>query len=497
MSASVNYDAPKAVAIADVRLDHCYIDGRWQPVDAANGRQTLVNPATGATLAEASLGSVDDLDRALSAATRAQTEWRQTAPAARAALLDRIADGLAARRDALIELSVVNNGKVRAEAAIDLDDAIASYRHYAGVARNLITREALGQADADHQLYRCHEPVGVSALIVPWNFPMVTTAWKLAPALAAGCTVVLKPSEMTLLPELVLGDIATQAGLPAGVLNIIPGGPAVGQAMVADQRVRKVSFTGSNAVGTRVMQNAATHIKKLSLELGGKSPIVVFEDVDLDWAVDQVIGGIFYNAGQMCSATSRLIVADSIADEFHARLKTATQALRVGPGGDDTSDMGPLVSQTQFQRVQEYLTIAEQAPLDCLTGGRVIDGEGLFVAPTVYTDVPATSRLWREEIFGPVLVTARFSDEADAIRRANDTRYGLAATVLSRDTARGWRVMSAIEAGAQWLNDYQLAAPAGGWGGHKESGIGRELGTEGLYAYQETKYIVVPNGAGA
>lgn len=456
----------------------------------------LVNPATGEPLAEAPLASLDDVDQALSAANMVDASWRKTPPAERGAILDRIADGLVARRDALIELSVWNNGKIRAEAAIDLDDAIASYRHYAEAARHLETQETLGQADADHQLYRCREPVGVSALIVPWNFPMVTTAWKLAPALAAGCPVVLKPSEITLLPELVLGDIATEAGLPAGVLNIVPGGAAAGQAMVDDPRVRKVSFTGSNAIGTQVMQKAATRLQKISLELGGKSPIVVFEDVDLDWAVEQVIGGIFFNAGQMCSATSRLIIAESIAEDFYARLKTAAEALRIGPGDDATSDMGPLVSKTQCARVSEYLTIAEQERLHCLTGGRAFAGEGFFVTPTVYTDVPATSRLWREEIFGPVLVTARFADEADAIRLANDTHYGLAATVLSRDTARGWRVMSEIEAGAQWLNDYQLVVPAGGWGGYKQSGIGRELGAEGLHAYQETKYIVVPNGTG-
>lgn len=496
MSASVDPGAGQSLTVEDVRLGHCYIDGRWQPIDAPGGRQILVNPATGASLAEAPLASIDDVDKALSAATRASASWRAIPPADRGGILDGIAEGLAARREALIDLSVWNNGKIRAEAAIDLDDAIASYRHYAQAARRLETQEALGQADADHQLYRCHEPVGVSALIVPWNFPMVTTAWKLAPALAAGCSVVLKPSEITLLPELVLGDIATEAGLPAGLLNIVPGGAAVGQAMVDDPRVRKVSFTGSNAIGTQVMQKAATRLQKISLELGGKSPIVVFEDVDLDWAVDQVISGIFFNTGQMCSATSRLIVAESIADDFHARLKTASQALRVGPGDDARSDMGPLVSKTQFERVSQFLAIAEHEHLDCLTGGRTLGGDGFFMVPTVYTDVPAASRLWREEIFGPVLVTARFDDEADAIRLANDTQYGLAATVLSRDTVRGWRVMEAIEAGAQWLNDYQLAVPAGGWGGYKQSGLGRELGAEGLHAYQETKYIVIPNDAG-
>jgi betaine-aldehyde dehydrogenase len=495
MTASVKQDTAISIAIEDIQLGHCYIDGRWQPIADPEGEQELYNPATGAVIAKAPLGSARDVDKAVFAAAQAALPWRQTPPAVRSELLERIAAGLASRRQALIELSMLNNGKIRAEAVIDVDDAIAAYRHYAEVAQNLETKEALGPADTDHQLYRCHEPVGVSALIVPWNFPMVTTSWKVAPALAAGFSVVLKPSEFTLLPELVLGDIAAEAGLPAGVLNIVPGGASVGQAMVDDPRVRKVSFTGSNAIGEQVMRNAAAYMHKISLELGGKSPIVVFEDVDLDWAVEQVMGGIFFNAGQMCSATSRLIVAESIAEDFYARLKAAAEALHVGPSDDAQSDMGPLVSRKQLERVQKYLAIASQENLHCLTGGRALASTGFFVAPTVYTDVSAASRLWREEIFGPVLVTTRFAEEAQAVRLANDTDFGLAATVLSRDTARGWRVMEAINAGAQWLNDYQLVVPAGGWGGYKQSGIGRELGSEGLHAYQETKYIVVPNDA--
>src|SRR5699024_5728917 len=303
---------PDASKIDDVQLGQCYIGGNWQPLAEADGEQELFNPATGAVLVTVPLAGVADAKQALVAAGEANGKWSQTAPAERGAMLDRIADEFAARRERLIALSTLNNGKLRVEAAIDVDDAIASYRYYADAARALQPREHIGAADDQHQLYRCPVPVGISSLIVPWNFPMVTTAWKVAPALAAGCPVVLKPSEVTLLPELVLGDIASAAGVPAGVLNIVPGGARVGQAMVDNPRVRKVSFTGSNAVGEQVMQNAAAHMHKISLELGGKSPIVVFDDVDLDWAVAQIMAGIFFNAGQMCSATSRLVVADAI-----------------------------------------------------------------------------------------------------------------------------------------------------------------------------------------
>lgn len=495
MPTSANQNMDDALSVDQIKLGHCYISGRWQPVTHSDGKQQLFNPATGEVIATASLGNANDVDTALSAATAVKTEWRNSAPEARGALLDRIADGFVTRRERLIGLSTLNNGKIRAEAAGDLDDAVAAYRYYAEAARNLKTSELIGQADEQHQLHRRFEPVGVSALIVPWNFPMVTTAWKVAPALAAGCPVVLKPSEITLLPELVLGNIADEAGVPAGVLNIVPGGADVGQAMVADARVRKVSFTGSNAVGEQVMCNAATHMQKTSLELGGKSPIVVFDDVDIDWAIDQIIGGIYFNAGQMCSATSRLIVADTIADDIYARLKKAAERLHVGPGNDETSEMGPLVSSAQLERVRQYTAIAQQEELNCLTGGHPLQQNGFFFEPTIYTDVRNSSRLWQEEIFGPVLVTARFSNEEQAIRLANDTDFGLAATVLSRDITRGWRVMNQIDAGAQWLNDYQLVPPNGGWGGFKQSGNGRELGTEGLRAYQETKYIVAPVGA--
>lgn len=476
----------------DVRLGACYIDGRWLAITDAQDVQPLINPATGQVLARAPLATRDDVAAAVTAAVAAGRSWREQEPAARGQVLSRIADAMQARQARLVELSMLNNGKIRAEAETDVADAIATYRHYAEVARTLVTCELLPAAAHGWRLYRRMEPVGACALIVPWNFPMVTTAWKVAPALLAGCTAVLKPSEVTLLPELVLGDIASAAGVPKGVLNIVPGAGAVGAAMVADPRLRKISFTGSNGVGEHIMADAAPRLQRLSLELGGKSPIVVFDDVDLDSAVAKIIAGVFQNGGQMCSATSRLIVADVIADRLYARLKEAVAAMKVGPAADPSSTMGPLVSRSHHEKVCSYLDLARSENLQCLTGGHALPGPGFFVAPTVYVDVPPTSRLWREEIFGPVLVTARFSSEAEAVELANDSDFGLAATVLSKDTERGWRVIHAIDAGSQWLNEFQYAPPSWGWGGFKRSGVGRELGSEGLRAYQESKYVMLP-----
>lgn len=476
-----------------MHLGQSFIGGAWWPIREENVTQPLYNPGTGEVIAEAPLAGAADVYKAVTAAAAAEIAWRKITAPERGLLLDAIANRFAARREELTRLSVLNNGKLHSEAEMDVGDAIATYRYYADVARNLHTAVATGPVGDALTMYRCLQPVGVSALIVPWNYPLVTTAWKVAPALAAGCTLVLKPSEVTPLPELVLGDIVSEAGLPAGVLNIVPGAEAVGQALVADARVRKVSFTGSNAVGEQVMRNAAAHLQNLSLELGGKSPIVVFGDVDLDWAAQQIVSGIFMNAGQMCSATSRLIVANRVAKPLYAALRKATEGLHAGPGDDAGSTLGPLVSPRQYERVQHFLQIASAEGLHCLTGGHVVARAGFFVEPTIYTDVPSSSKLWREEIFGPVLTSSTFKDEDEAIALANDTDFGLAATVLSKDLVRGARVMAAIDAGAQWLNGYQLAPASGGWGGLKRSGIGRELGSEGIRAYQETKYLLVPN----
>jgi betaine-aldehyde dehydrogenase len=335
------------------------------------------------------------------------------------------------------------------------------------------------------------EPVGVAALIVPWNFPMVTTAWKLAPALAAGCTVVLKPSEVTPLPELALAAIVAEAGVPPGVFNVVNGtGAEVGAPLVAHPLVAKVSFTGSTAIGEQVMKTAAETIKGVSLELGGKSSIIVFGDADLDLAVDLVAGGAFYNAGQMCSATSRVLVEQSMADALIERLAARATQTVVGDPFEPGVQMGPLTNRAQYERVQRFIAQGKAGGARLVIGGEVPAGPGYFVKPTMFVDVPADSAVWREEIFGPVLCVRSFDTEEEAIDAANDTEFGLVATVVTRDAVRGKRVADALAAGVVWINVPQLIFPQTSWGGYGQSSIGRELGPFGLAAFQEIKQVL-------
>jgi betaine-aldehyde dehydrogenase len=489
----------------EVRLNAAFIDGEWITLagatdaneSAANKAHNLYDPSTGEVIAQTQLCTAAQVDQAAIAANKAFAAWSQTTGAERAGYLNAIADNMAAQFAKLVGLSVFNNGKPIAEAEIDVGDAIACYRYYAELAAAQPTQTIVATNEPGIRLYKYLEPVGVCALIVPWNFPMVTTAWKLAPALAAGCTALLKPSEVTLIPELLLGNILSAINLPKGVVNILPGAAEVGTAMTSHPLIDKVSFTGSNAVGEKVMAQAATSAKDISLELGGKSAIIVREDADIDAACELIIGGIFANAGQICSATSRLLVHQAIAQPLYQTLKAMTEQLVIGEGFAGETQMGPLVSAAQLRQVQKYFAIAAEEQLNCLTGGISSElhsfKEGYFAAPTIYTDVPTNSRLWQEEIFGPVLVTATFADDAQAIQLANESNYALAATVVSADEAQALAVASRVRAGHIWINEQQIVLPQAGWGGFKQSGIGRELGEDGLAAYQKSKHILLPN----
>ena len=470
-----------------------FIDGTWQTASCAT-RMPVFNPSNGEQIASVACASAADVDRAVQAAQRALPDWSQRPARERADYLLAFATELEARSHNLIELQMRNSGKPRHEAELDIADAIATFAYYAELADHLDAQQnaAVALPDQAYQAFTRREPMGVVGLIVPWNFPLVTSAWKLAPALAAGCCVVLKPSELTPLIELQLGEIATAIGLPAGVLNLLPGGADTGAALVAHPQIAKLSFTGSNAVGRKVMQAAAARTLPVGLELGGKSPILVFADSDLDKAVQWIIAGICWNAGQMCSATSRLLVEDSIADALLDKLASALSTLTVSDPHREGCEMGPITSQAQLHKVLEYFAIAEAEGLQCLSGARQLPGPGWFVAPTLYSDVPTDSRLWREEIFGPVLCSRRFRDEADAIRQANDCDFALAATVVSADRTRAMRVAEALEAGHVWINSVQVIYPHTSWGGGKASGIGRELGPWGLSAFQQVKHITVP-----
>ncbi|MHC6227469.1 aldehyde dehydrogenase family protein [Pseudomonas sp. X10] len=466
-----------------------YIDGRWV-AGAGTDCITVHDPSLGQPFAELMAASAEQVDQAVSAARRALPHWKAVSPSERARYLRGFAEQLDLRREALVSLQMQNNGKPRHEAEVDLDDAVATFNYYANLAEQLPEKNRDVPLAAPAFTARTRlEPVGVVGLIVPWNFPLVTSAWKLAPALAAGCTVVLKPSEVTPLVEQAYGQIADSLGLPAGVLNIVNGKADTGAALSTHNGLDKLSFTGSNSVGSQVMRSAAAQCRPVTLELGGKSAILVFDDCDLDQAVEWIVAGICWNAGQMCSATSRLLVQDGIADALLPRLQAAFERLRVGNPLREEVDMGPLTSQGQWLKVAAYFAIAREEGLQCLAGGTCLESPGWFVSPTLYADVPADSRLWTEEIFGPVLCARRFSTEEEAIALANDSRFGLVATVATADLQRAERVADVLEVGHVWINSIQAVFVETSWGGTKGSGIGRELGPWGLSAYQSVKHV--------
>lgn len=475
-------------------LNHQFINNQWV---ASKGTRLLdvMNPYREERIAQVTAGDAADVDAAVKAAQQAQPEWQALGGAERANYLDGFADALESRREALIILSATNNGKPLAEAGIDLDDAIACYRYYAKQAKALDARQgeqvSVDMEGVEARTY--HDPVGVVGLIAPWNFPLVTSAWKLAPALAAGCTAVFKPSEVTPLPEQVLAEIALEIGLPAGVLNLLNGdGEGIGAPLTNHSGVDKISFTGSNRVGEAVMQAASARTASVSLELGGKSPIIVMEDAEPAQAAEWVMAGIYFNAGQICSATSRLLVHEDIAEALYAALAERMDALTLDDPLAEGTDLGPLTSVKQRDAVQRYMDIADQEGLTVVRDGkhRTLPAQGYFLAPTLYRDVPVESRLWREEIFGPILCGRSVASEAEAIQLANDSDYGLAATVISGDPERAKRIGRQLKAGSIWYNSEQLVLPETAWGGFKRSGIGRELGPWGLSAYLEVKHVV-------
>jgi betaine-aldehyde dehydrogenase len=473
-------------------LNGLYIDGQWR---AGSECLQVINPATEEPLATVSGGDELAVNQAVNAASAAFLQWARTSGAERGAVLRKIASGVQARRERLMQLQSSNNGKPLFEAAIDVDDVIATFEYYAGLAEALDAQQdrtvELPSEDFAARVRR--EPCGVVGLIVPWNFPMVTTAWKLAPALAAGCCVVLKPSEVTPLPELELAAIIAESGLPAGVFNLVCGtGLAVGAPLAADPRVAKISFTGSNAVGVQVMQRAAETVKGVSLELGGKSSLLVLADADIELAVEVASGGGFFNAGQMCSATSRVLVADELADEFLLRLKARAEGIRVADPFDPEVEMGALVNQAQYQRVLGHIDRGLSVGAKLICGGERPENlpRGYFLRPTIFTEVPLDSALWCEEIFGPVICVRSFSTEKEAIDLANDSEFGLVASVVSRDGEAAERVANALQAGLVWINAPQVIFPQTAWGGYKQSSIGRELGPWGMQAFQEIKHVI-------
>ena len=472
-------------------LKELLINGKWQK-PSEPGTIDVFNPCTEEVLHRVAAGGPADVEKAVAAAKAALPGWKKVGGAVRGRFLKAIAAKLKERAGELATLSSRNNGKPLAEARVDMTDAAASFDYYAGKAIELESRQNSDVAIPDKN-YRSQlglEPAGVAALIVPWNFPLVTTSWKVAPALAAGCTVVLKPSEITPIVELELGRIVADIGLPPGVINIITGLGAVGAAMTVHPDVAKISFTGSNGVGARVMQAASAGPKSVGLELGGKSPIVVFADADEQLAAELIVGGIFYNAGQMCSATSRLVIEKSASALILERVVALAKNLKHGDSLDPATTMGPLTTKAQYDKVLDYIAKGKALGHRLVTGGGKPGGinRGWFLEPTIFADVPTSSPLWREEIFGPVLCVQTFEREDEAIALANDCDFGLVATIVSSDPKRCERVADAVEAGHVWINSPQTIFVETSWGGFKASGIGRELGPWGLSAYLEVKH---------
>jgi betaine-aldehyde dehydrogenase len=472
-----------------------YINGAFVEPQCG-GFLDVFDPATEECFAKAAAATEADVEAAVAAARRAfdHGPWPRMPAAQRAAVLRKVAAAIRNDLEQLAWLEMRDNGKPLKEARWDICDAAFCFDYYADMAEQV---EAEGEAaqDVGDERFHCRirkEPVGVVGAITPWNFPLLMAAWKVAPALAAGCSVVLKPSELCPMTCGELAHYLHDAGLPQGVFNLVTGlGQAAGAPLSAHPGVDKLAFTGSQATGTRVMQAAARDIRTVSLELGGKSPFIVFADCDLDKAVEWIQFGVFWNQGQICSATSRLLVERPIYEALLERLKVAAQRIVIGPGSSDEVQMGPIVSAGQQRRVMEGIERGKACGARLVTGGGSPEhlSRGYFVQPTVFADVPLDSWIWREEVFGPVLCVRPFDTEEEAITAANDSRFGLAGAVMSDDLERCDRVAAALRAGVVWINCSQPTFTQLPWGGYKASGIGRELGRHGYEAFLEVKQI--------
>ena len=477
-----------------------YIGGEWvEPVQ--RGVFETLDPSDESVLAQVAAATAQDVERAVAAARQAfdEGDWPRWSGTQRAQVLRRIADGIRARQDELAAIEVRDNGKPLPEAAWDIADTAGCFDFYAALAEgsDQAAEQSVSLPDERFNCSVIKEPVGVVGAIIPWNFPMLMASWKVAPALAAGCTVVLKPSELTPLTAIELARIADQAGLPAGVLNVVSGlGADAGKPLAEHPDVDKIAFTGSVPTGRKIMQAAAAEIKNISLELGGKSPFVIFADSDLDAAVEWILFGIFWNQGQVCSATSRVLVERALYPALLQRLIEATEQIRIGQGFTEGVKLGPLVSQGQLDKVLEAIALGQQEGARLVSGGARpahLD-KGYYLTPAIFADVPEDSSVWREEIFGPVVCLRAFDSEAEAIRLANDSPFGLAAAVMSRDIPRCERVARRFRAGIVWVNYSQPTFVEAPWGGYKQSGIGRELGEWGYNNYLETKQITRYDG---
>jgi len=472
------------------------VGGDWVSSHTGN-TDNIKNPATGEVIATVPLADEEDARRAIAAAREAfdKGPWRKMSPVQRGKLLLRLAQAVRDNSEELARLETLNCGKPIRESRMDMSDAADCFEFYGGLA-DKITGDIVPVPDPSIFAMVMREPIGVVGQIIPWNYPLLMAVWKLAPALCTGNTCVLKPAEVTPLTALELGKIIMEVGFPEGVVNIINGlGPVAGMELARNEYVNKIAFTGSIEVGKLLMATCAETLKKVSLELGGKSPVIVFEDVDFPLAVEWVQFGIFVNQGEVCSATSRLFVQESIHDKFVEELTKRANKVRIGDPLDEATEMGPIVSEKQLNKVMHYIELGKKEGAEVACGGKRLEkGElkkGLFVPPTIFTDVREDMKIYQDEIFGPVLTVTKFSTEEEALELANQTRYGLAGAVFTKDINRAFRVIQELRAGILWVNSSQPCFNQLPWGGYKQSGIGRELGKYAVEEYTQLKQVTI------
>jgi aldehyde dehydrogenase (NAD+) len=491
MSATMTSDS------SDVRIRHtdCFIGGKWVP--AASGKRfETVNPATEEVIAEVAEGDAADVDLAAKAARQAfeSGDWPKMDARDRGRCLYRLADRIEKEIDELAALETLDNGKpIRESRHTDIPLVIDVLRYYAGYADKI--HGSTIPIRGNYLCYTRKEPVGVAGQIIPWNFPMLMTAWKWGPALAAGCTIVMKPAEQTPLTCLRMAQLAKEAGIPDGVLNVVPGyGPTAGAAVVKHPQIDKVAFTGEHRTAQIITRDSAETLKRLTFELGGKSPNVVFEDADLDAAVQGAYKGLYLNQGQCCCAGSRVFVQKSVHAQFVKRLTALTQQRRVGNPFDPATEQGPQIDRAQFDKIMSYVEKGKSEGAQCVSGGKREGDRGYFIQPTVFDDVKDEMAIATDEIFGPVLSILTFDDEDEMLRRANNTFYGLAAAIWTSNLKRAHDFAARVRAGTVWVNCYDVFDAAAPFGGFKMSGYGRELGEEGLKPYLESKTVTVSLG---
>ena len=470
-----------------------FIGGEW--VEALSGeKRSIENPYDASQVAEVSEGGREDAKKAIAEARKAfDGGWGQTGRKERQDLLLKLAELIKRDKEELAELESLNTGKTMEESRWDMDDIYNIFKFYAKLLDNDFT-EKVQSPIPDSTSLVVKEPIGVCGQISPWNYPLLQASWKMAPALAAGCTIIMKPSELTPLTTIKVTELAIEAGYPSGVVNLVLGpGHTVGAEMAENHDVDLISFTGGSFTGRKIMNAASGNIKKVALELGGKNPHLIFEDCDFDTAVDYALNGVFFHAGQICSAGTRLMVQKSISGRFIEALKSKMEKIKLGNGFDEGTEMGPVISKEHLSKIESYIEVAKNEGAKLAVGGARPTDEALrkghFILPTLFTDCDSSMRIVQEEVFGPLITVETFETEEEAVIKANDTIYGLSAGFWTNDSERIERVKKALRFGTVWVNDFNTYFTEAPWGGYKQSGIGRELGHLGLEEYQETKHI--------